>query len=64
MDRVDELPDGKKLLVICAAGVRSGVACEYASALGIDSELLYNVDDGTPRGLPPATPRPTETTRN
>ena len=64
MDRVDELPEGKKLLFICAAGVRSGVACEYASALGVDSDLLYNVDDGRRPGLPPATPRPTATTRN
>ena len=56
MDRVDELPEGKKLLFICAAGVRSGVACEYAAALGIDSELLYNVDDGTPSWIAAGNP--------
>ena len=39
--RIDELPEGKKLLFICAAGVRSGLACEMAAAMGLDSERLY-----------------------
>ena len=56
LDRVDELPEGKKLLFICAAGVRSGLACEMAASMGFDLETLYNVDDGTPawieHGLP------------
>ena len=46
--RIDELPADKKLLFICAQGVRSGLACEMAAAMGIDSENLYNIEDGTP----------------
>jgi rhodanese-related sulfurtransferase len=45
--RIDELPEDKKLLFICAAGVRSGLACEMAAAMGIESERLYNVENGT-----------------
>ena len=45
--RIDELPEDKKLLFICAAGVRSGLACEMAAAMGIESERLYNIEDGT-----------------
>ena len=48
LDRIDELPQGKKLLFICAAGVRSGLACEMAASLGLSSEILYNIEDGTP----------------
>lgn len=48
MARIDELPRNKKLLFICAVGVRSGLACEMAAAMGYDTELLYNIDDGTP----------------
>ena len=45
--RIDELPEDKKLLFICAAGVRSGLACEMAAAMGLDSERLYNIEEGT-----------------
>ena len=45
--RIDELPEEKKLLFICAAGVRSGLACEMAAAMGVDSERLFNIEDGT-----------------
>lgn len=48
MNRIGELPDGKDLLFICAAGVRSGLACEMAAAMGVDSERLYNIEEGTP----------------
>ena len=48
MGRIDELPQGKKLLFICAAGVRSGLGCEIAASMGYASESLYNVEDGTP----------------
>ena len=34
LDRMDEVPQDKKLLFICAAGVRSGLACEMAAAMG------------------------------
>ena len=46
--RIDELPQDRKLLFICAQGVRSGLACEMAAAMGISSENLYNIEDGTP----------------
>ncbi len=56
LDRMDEVPEGKKLLFICAAGVRSGLACEYMASMGVDPALLYNIEDGTPAwieaGLP------------
>ena len=54
--RIDELPQEGKLLFICAAGVRSGLACEMAAAMGLPAERLYNIEDGTPawieKGLP------------
>ena len=46
--RIDELPKDKKLYFICAAGVRSGLACEMAAAMGYEAEMLYNIEDGTP----------------
>ena len=48
LNRIDELPQNKKLLFICAAGVRSGLACEMTASMGYPSESLYNVEDGTP----------------
>lgn len=48
MSRIEELPQDKDLLFICAAGVRSAMACEYAAAMGIPTERLYNIDQGTP----------------
>ena len=45
--RIDELPEDKKLLFICAQGARSGVACEMAAAMGIDQENLYSIEEGT-----------------
>ena len=54
--RIDELPKDKKLLFICAAGVRSGLASEMAAAMGFDTDTLFNIEDGTPawteKGLP------------
>ena len=49
--RVDELPKNKRLLFICAAGQRSALACEMAAAMGLDDNLLYNIEDGTPAWL-------------
>ncbi len=46
--RYDELPQKGNLLFICAVGARSGLAAEYAAAMGADPERLFNVDDGTP----------------
>ncbi len=45
--RIEELPEDKKLLFICEIGVRSGLACEMAAAMGVDSERLYNIESGT-----------------
>ena len=47
-DRIGEVPTDRKVLFICAAGVRSGLACEMAAALGYATENLFNIEDGTP----------------
>lgn len=46
--RIDEVPQGKKLLFICEIGVRSGLGCEVALSKGYDTKNLYNIEDGTP----------------
>jgi rhodanese-related sulfurtransferase len=48
LSRMEELPKDKKLLFICAAGARSGLACEMAAAMGLSTENLFNIEDGTP----------------
>ncbi len=48
LNRVDELPTDKDLLFICAAGVRSALACEMAAAMGRPPERLFNIEEGTP----------------
>ncbi len=45
--RFDELPTEGNLLFICEVGARSGLAAEYAAAMGADTDRLYNVEDGT-----------------
>ncbi len=59
--RFDDLPREGKLLFICEVGQRSGLACEYAAAMGASPERLYNIEDGTPswaeKGLPISTGR-------
>ena len=56
LSRIDELPIDKDLLFICAAGVRSALACEMAAAMGRQPEELFNIEEGTPtwvdRGFP------------
>ena len=47
-DRIDEVPRDRKVLFICAMGVRSGLACEVAFSMGYDTLNLFNIDDGTP----------------
>lgn len=54
--RLDELPQGKRLLFICAMGVRSGLACEFAVSGGFDPANLYNIDDGTPAWIAAGNP--------
>ena len=46
--QIDRVPQDKKVLFICAAGVRSGLACEMAASMGYDTENLFNVEDGVP----------------
>ncbi len=57
--RFDELPGEGNLLFICEVGARSGLAAEYAAAMGADTSRLFNIEDGTPawiaQGLPHAT---------
>ena len=54
--RLSELPEEGDLLFICAAGARSGLACEMAAAKEISEDRLYNIEAGTPSwieaGLP------------
>ena len=56
LQRIDELPQGRELLFICAAGVRSGLACEMAAAMNFEADQLFNIEDGTgawiEKGLP------------
>ena len=61
--RFDELPKDKTLLFICAMGQRSALACEMSAAMGIDSEKLYNIEDGTPAGCSATTPSAMATSR-
>ena len=57
--RFDELPTEGNLLFICEVGARSGLAAEYAAAMGADTERLFNVEEGTGtwinKGLPYST---------
>ncbi len=48
LGRIDELPKDKDLLFICAVGVRSGLGCEMAAAMGLSQERLFNIEEGTP----------------
>jgi adenylyltransferase/sulfurtransferase len=45
--RFDELPTEGSLLFICEIGARSGLAAEYAAAMGAEADRLYNVEEGT-----------------
>ena len=48
LDRIEEVPQNKSVFFICAAGVRSGLACEYVASMGYDQKLLFNIEEGTP----------------
>ncbi len=54
--RFAEIPEDGKLLFICAVGARSGLAAEYAAAMGAAPDRLFNIEDGTPtwieKGMP------------
>ncbi len=45
--RRSELPADRKILFICAVGMRSALAAEMAAAAGFDPENLYNLEGGT-----------------
>ena len=64
VDRMGEVPQDRKLLFICAAGVRSGLACEMAAAMGYATETFSTSRMGLPTGLRGITPHPTGTTLN
>jgi len=57
--RFDDIPTEGKLLFICEVGARSGLAAEYAAAMGATSDRLFNIEDGTgtwiQKGLPYST---------
>jgi rhodanese-related sulfurtransferase len=57
--RFDEIPTEGNLLFICEVGARSGLAAEYAAAMGADTDRLFNIEDGTgtwiQKGLPHST---------
>ena len=57
--RFDNLPTDGNLLFICEVGARSGLAAEYAAAMGADADSLFNIEDGTGtwigKGLPYST---------
>jgi rhodanese-related sulfurtransferase len=57
VERFSEIPESGNLLFICAVGARSGLAAEYASSLGVDSERLFNIEDGTPSWIDKGLPR-------
>jgi len=63
-DRIDQVPQDRKVLFICAAGVRSGLACEVASSMGYDTENYTISKTARPRGSPAGTQFLTETIRN
>ena len=45
--RYSEIPEEGDLLFICEVGARSGLAAEYAAAMGADTSRLFNIEDGT-----------------
>ena len=56
LQSIDELPKEGNLYFICAAGARSGLACEFSASFSIDENRLFNIYEGMPtwinNGLP------------
>ena len=56
MQSTDKIPEVGNLYFICAAGARSGLACEFSASLSIDEDRLFNIYEGMPtwisKGLP------------
>ena len=61
-DRIDEVPRDKRLLFICAMGVRSGLACEVAASMGYATENTTTSRMALRPGSPPAILLPTALT--
>ncbi len=59
--RFDDLPKEGKLLFICQVGARSGLAAEYAAAMGAESDRLFTIEDGTPGWIAADLPHETGT---
>lgn len=51
VSRHAEIPSDKNVLLICRSGVRSGLAAEYLSALGVAPARLFNVEAGVEHWL-------------
>ena len=56
LQSIDQLPQEGNLYFICAAGARSGLACEFSASFSIDEDRLFNIYEGMPtwisKGLP------------
>ena len=48
INSVDKLPEKGNLYFICAAGARSGLACEFSASFSIDESRLFNIFEGMP----------------
>lgn len=54
--RVEELPEGRRLVVYCKSGGRSGQAVSWLNARGFDAvNMAGGIDDWQLRGLPTET---------
>ena len=56
MQSIEKIPEDGNLYFICAAGARSGLACEFSASIEIEEERLFNIFEGMPtwisKGLP------------
>ena len=56
LQSMDKLPENGNLYFICAAGARSGLACEFSASFSIEEDRLFNIFEGMPTwinsGLP------------
>jgi len=56
LQSIDQIPQEGNLYFICAAGARSGLACEFSASFSIEEDRLFNIFEGMPtwisKGLP------------
>ena len=45
--RLDEISEDARVVLVCNTGVRSSQAALFLAGMGYDSELIYNLEDGT-----------------